>query len=674
MMEIRGKRSNSSIKKKILLLAGITLVVVSVVLTLVNVHYINQSTEDALELSMRETAKIAADRVSGYLTLKKDIIISVANRVSTLNEEYITAPYDSIDVKDFEAKIEQMTRAFSLNYSFVVDKDGMARTSKHTNIAKLAPEYYTRIAIDGDAFYMSEITQDQGTLGGYVINFSAPLHDDFGNNIGVFVCKLDADFLSKLVSDISIGENGRSFIMDGDGICIAHPDPTMRYGGEKFVSINNNPEYKRLNKLWDDMYANSSGFMEYDYEGTRFAAYDTIEGTTNWAIAVTADKAEFLEGTTQSVLASIIIGIILLIVAFIVVTFVIGSITGRITSITHRIERLSNGDLTDDVQLDNGTDEVSRLIFATKNLITILHSMIDSISDVLAAMSEGDLQMDVTGEYPGDFIQLKTSVERNMIRLSDMVEHISRTAEEVSRGSTQIADGATSLAQGASEQAGSVEELYNTISELNKQAKEIAVPNKKRLDDEEHDESSDSEEAQIEAAETLVDKLKLAMSSIEHRLSEVRKISNAVEHMSSETGMLALNAAVEATHAGEYGKGFSVIASEIRELSEQSKSEVKNSDEQINRIMQSIDRGNRVVSYTVDSVESIIVALSQVEKAVKQISSVIEGTAATAEESAAGSEELSAQAEVLKELASSFKIRQKDDSNTTKAEKQQEKR
>lgn len=179
--------------------------------------------------------------------------------------------------------------------------------------------------------------------------------------------------------------------------------------------------------------------------------------------------------------------------------------------------------------------------------------------------------------------------------------------------------------------------------------------------DDSEDNSIEANEKRIEQAPTLADKLTIAMSGIEERLGEIRKISGVIEQVSSESGMLALNAAVEATHAGEYGKGFSVIASEIRELSEKCKQEAKATDQLIAHILQSVDRGNKVVGYTIDSVKNISGSLEDVENTLSQISSVIEGTAATAEEFAASSEELSAQAEVLKELSTGFKVKQADD-------------
>ncbi len=654
------KKGIKTIQMKIVIMAALTLIAVSAIFTATSVYFIRTSTTEALQSSMQETAKVAANRVDNYLTLKRDLVSSLSARVMTLYGSQISSNYSADSAVALQNELTKMSDDFGFDLIYVIDADGMARTATHTDIASLAPEYYTSIINGNQDVYMSGVEQDKGTLGGYVINFATALKDANGQRVGVLVCKLDSNFLAELMANIRVGDNGSTFIMDDDYRCIAHTNADMMFGGSTFQSVKNDSSYTTLNALWNAMHDNTSGFQEYDYNGTRFAAYETIAGTDNWAIAVTADKAEFMAPSDSAIKYFIVIGAVLLIAAFVVVLLVLRPISGRITAITRRIEQLSKGDLTTEVPEDNANDEVSRLSAATNSLIAELYGIMDSINEALNAMADGDLVKQVSGEYPGDFQQLKSAVERNLVKLADVVDHISCTAEEVSRGSVQIADGATSLAQGASEQASSVEELHNSVRELTDRAKNIANPEQMYLDEAQEDETDDDENERVENAPALVDKLMTAMACTERQLNEIRSISTSIEQISSETGMLALNAAVEATHAGEYGKGFSVIASEIRELSEKSRQAARSADAQIDRVMQSVDRGNKVVDYTVDAVQEISASLSQIEAALAQISTVIEGTAATAEESAAGSEELSAQAEVLKELAAGFTTKQQD--------------
>ena len=239
-----------------------------------------------------------------------------------------------------------------------------------------------------------------------------------------------------------------------------------------------------------------------------------------------------------------------------------------------------------------------------------------------------------------------------------MIGQISIAADEVARGSAQIADGTTELAQGTAEQSTSIEELYSSIGVLNGRIKQITNAEKEELPDTE-DMDDQQTDAYIDAAQTLTGKLLFAMECTRERLENISRISSAIQQVSSETGMLALNASVEAAHAGEYGKGFAVIAAEIRALSEKSREEARDTEKQLRSIRRAVEHGGAAVAEVISAIQEMSVSMTDFENALSMISDVIENTASTVEESAAGSEELSAQAEALKELVSGFKYNEK---------------
>lgn len=606
-----GKNRRGSIQVKLIATVAIVLVVFGTVLTVVGVRSIRSSTNTALESSMRETSKIAADYTGSILSQKTDLVTSVASRVGSLYSEYLEKDYGSTDIDAFETRMSEMSSTYGFDYMFVVDNEGYARTSSHTNIAAAAPEYYTAIAVKGQSFYLSDVVEDKGVVGGHVINVSAPIKDANGNVIGVLVAKLDAMFLSNIVSGINVGENGSTFVMDNNAVCIAHKNSDMLFNGAAFSGYRNNEDYKSLNKLWDSMRDNTDGVTTYDFNGNRIAAYYTVPGTNNWTVAVTADMGEFSKSTNSTVIVCITIAMVFLLIAFLACLAVIRPITRRIGKVTTRLERLSEGDLSEDVEEDKARDEVSRLSYATAMLVHDLSEMIDTVDATLSAMADGTIVPSMNGNFNGGFMRLKTAVERNLSKLGNLVEQISSTADGVSRGSAQIAEGATVLAQGASEQASSVEELYTTVTELTNQARGIANPELHYLDDGGDDATDEVEEARIEAAPTLVDKLNAAMEGIRRRLTEISKMSATINDVSLDTSMLALNASVEATHAGEFGKGFAVIAADIRSLSEKCQDESRAAETQVASILRAVDRGDQVVAYTIEAVARISTALSR---------------------------------------------------------------
>jgi methyl-accepting chemotaxis protein len=335
---------------------------------------------------------------------------------------------------------------------------------------------------------------------------------------------------------------------------------------------------------------------------------------------------------------------------------------------------IAQGDFSAEVTYD-GKDEFGALAKEIKNLLSTVLGIIQDMDYRLEEIGNGNFAVDNTNKelYVGAFANLNGSMEKIITQLSLTMSQIEEAAEQVAGGSDQVSSGAQALSQGSAEQASAVEELSAAITEVTNQIKENAESAK-----------AANERAELAGKEIFKSNEQMnfmldAMKQINTKSGETSKIIKVIEDIAFQTNILALNAAVEAARAGTAGKGFSVVADEVRNLASKSADAAKGTTDLIHEILLAVQGGSKIANETaqyleksetitnqaVELMERIAkaserqaTAASQINIGIEQIAAVVQTNSATAEESAAASEELSAQADILKNLVSVFRINQ----------------
>ena len=312
--------------------------------------------------------------------------------------------------------------------------------------------------------------------------------------------------------------------------------------------------------------------------------------------------------STMLILISTLLGFILAILLGVILST---SISNPLSLSVKMMDAMSEGDFTSRLKIDRG-DEIGVMVKAMNKFAESLTTMVSQIR--------------------GASTQLMAATE------------------EVSGSSQKISDGAQQQAASFEELSGSVQSNAANASSANEMAQSVNVLARstgKGMED------------------TVA-----AMSSIE---KSSRKINEAVEiitDIADQTNLLALNAAIEAARAGEHGKGFAVVADEVRKLAERSSDSAKDIKQLIQESTVQVQKGVTLSQDAGDSLKKMVVDITRVAEQLKSISTATQEQAATMEENtsitesnasssealAAAAEEMSAQAQELEKMVGRFRI------------------
>lgn len=493
--------------------------------------------------------------------------------------------------------------------------------------------------------------------GEVIVSVIAPVYTASGKDVAGFM-GLDVylDTLSQVIGSIKIGEEGYLELVSRNSYYIYSNDPGAM--GRNVDELDISQDYK------DKVRNNYNGAADFSYDSIRYTAVFQNSETTGWLAIATLPISEV--NATRNSLIGILAGLSIVMVALMVfvIVVIIRRMVKPLSEISSSMEEFASGNLAVDIRADSD-DEIGRLAESARTSVRSLKDIMEEISYVLKEISGGNLNLAVHGSYMGDFSVIREALEQIIRSLNDILGQINASADQVSCGSEQVSVGAQSLAHGATEQAGSVESLASVINDLSQQISANAGRAAKG-----------SQMAYAVGDEALLSDRRMqemqeAMHDIKIRSNKIRDIIKTIEDIAFQTNILALNAAVEAARAGDAGRGFSVVAGEVRNLASKSAEASRNTTALINGSLDAVENGTKLVDETARSLKHVVSgvekmvaemdgisaasreqahSVEQVTQEMEQIADIIQGNSATAEESAAASEELSAQALLLKGL------------------------
>ena len=281
---------------------------------------------------------------------------------------------------------------------------------------------------------------------------------------------------------------------------------------------------------------------------------------------------------------------------------------------------------------------------------------IKEASQVLGIMATGDLTARMLGDYRGDLAKLKQDINMLADSLSSLIQQVNELVDNTASSATEISATAEGLAAASQEQSAQADEVASAVEQMSRTITENAMAANKTAEVAKENGRIASEGGQVvsQTVNKMRDIAKVVKNSAENieKLGESSKqigeIISVIDDIADQTNLLALNAAIEAARAGEQGRGFAVVADEVRKLAERTTEATKQIAIMIKGIQSeteaavlAMNKGTAEVTNGIELADKAGQSLQQILNSTQEVIDMINQIAAASEEQSATSEQIS---------------------------------
>ncbi len=355
----------------------------------------------------------------------------------------------------------------------------------------------------------------------------------------------------------------------------------------------------------------------------------------------------------QTVLIFIILSVVFILVSFVLAFFISQRISNGVNKSTSAAQQIAQGDFNIDLQ-SSGNDEIAALGNALNSMANTLKANNEEIQHKSALAEKEAAEALKASEQAQEAMKRAESAKSEGLRaaadkLESVVKNVTIFCNNLSEQSESIRSGSEIQADRIASTATAMEEMNATVLEVARNSSEAASLGENAKDNAQKGAAivDDSLKA-MTLTHHQTQELKKSMDALGLKTEEIGNIMNVIEDIADQTNLLALNAAIEAARAGEAGRGFAVVADEVRKLAEKTMNATKEVGESIRTIqgaaelnMQSVDKALESLNKAVKLSQESGTMLGDIVEVSVQTASQVLGIATAAEEQSATSEEIS---------------------------------
>lgn len=642
-----------SILQKMLLCILLPVVLGFSALTLVNYFvardYIEKQIVEEITLVTRDQKNELANTVSLLGSALGDFARSDAARsyLAALAEGDDSAGAEAMRMKLLQA-VRRMADAFSdLRDIGVVD--GSGKVVAHSNLnfigSALGERGYIKAAMNDKPEPFTIISKANGKL-----SSALGLPVKSGDKIvGVVYATMALEKLAAATTDnVRIGDTGISFVYDKNGVLLMHPD-------KKLVGVNNSGlEWLR------HMLDSPAGGYSYEVDGvTKVARFEHVP-TVDWLVAVSADRDDILAPVASMFRNSLLVCAIAMLLIGCIIVVVARGISRSLGSTAALVDKIAHGDLELDAAEEASLgrvaargDEIGVLGRGAGEMLLGLKRLFaqseQKTKEAEAAAGEAVKAIRESEEARKEAERARgEGIQEAATQLENVVEVLGSASEELSAQIEESRKGSGHQASRMAETATAMEEMNATVLEVSRSASAAAgVASATRQKAEAGEKVVEQVVSGIHKVRERSMTLKHGMTQLSESAQSIGEIMSVIADIADQTNLLALNAAIEAARAGEAGRGFAVVADEVRKLAEKTMTATSRVDEAIRNIQGSAAKSRDDVDSAVGAIEEATACANQSGEALAEIVSMADQTADQVRAIAAASEEQSAASEEI---------------------------